>query len=184
MKNTFDIYNWHNSLRLRWMVLPVLAYVASWMVAWGVFLFFPILVTVAQYLIFKIHPAVRRPGVWFLTLPVTFYIWTKWGPAMTYSQPNGIMHGVMAYYIGQIINTLFIPLITTRGRPELLLNWLMGCLAAATIWLVSYKLFIADWQADKLSPTRNLALYGIYPGIALIANGVSSFFFTKQIIKD
>ncbi len=180
MKNTFDSYTWHENLHFRWIVLPVLAYLFSWMAGWaGIILFFPILVTVAQYLVFRVHPAVARPGFWFITLPVTFYIWVKWGPALTYSKPDGIYSGVVAYYVGQLINSLFIPLIIKERKPEYLLKWILSTVAAAAAWLGLYGLVEGSLTASKHSPAGGLAMFIIYPAIALIANGVSGFFFLK-----
>lgn len=182
MRNTFDPYTWHNNLHLRWTVLPVLAYVFSWMTGWAGIVFFPVLITVAQYLIFKIHPAVAQPGFWFLTLPITFYVWVKWGPVITYSQPNGILSGVVAYYAGQILNSLFIPLIIKPGKPEFLLNWLLSNLVTGLIWMGLYKLFIAGWSTTEIPTAGNLAMLIIYPTIALVANGVSGFVFKNSLI--
>lgn len=181
MKNTFDSETWHENLHFRWIVLPVLAHLFSWIAGWaGIILLFPILITVAQYSLFRIHPAVARPGYWFITLPITFFIWVKWGPALTFSKPNGIYSGVAAYYAGQLINSLFIPLIIKEWRSEYLLRWIIGMIAAATVWLGLYGLVENNFPADKLSPAGGLAMFVVYPVIALIANGISSFFFLKK----
>lgn len=182
MRNTFDPYTWHNNLHLRWTVLPVLAYVFSWMGGWGILFFFPILATIAQYLVFRVHPAVAQSGYWFFTLPVTFYVWVKWGPVVTYSQPNGILSGVVAYYGSQCINTLFIPLIIKTGKPEFLLNWLLSNLVAGLIWMGLYKLFIAGWPATEVSTAGNAAMLMVYPAIALVANGLSGFILKNTLI--
>lgn len=181
MKDTFDPYEWHNSLSFRWIALPVLAHFFSWMTGMGGVILFPILVTVAQYLIFKVHPAVSRPGFWFATLPVTYYVWVKWGPVMTYSQPNGILQGVTAYYAGQLINALFIPLIIKPGRPELLLNWLVCTTITATVWLGLCWL-TTGWMGKQLTNASawSLAQFLVYPTIALIANSVSNLFLLKE----
>ena len=173
---------WYTSIHFRWTVLPVLAYMFSWMIDWGVLLLFPILITVAQYLIFNVHPAVARPGFWFVTLPITYYIWIKWGPVITHSQPNGILSGVIAYYAGQCINTLFIPLIIKVEKPEFLLNWLLSNLVAGLIWMGSYKLFIAGWPTTEIHNAGNAALFIIYPAIALAANGLSGFVLKNSLI--
>lgn len=179
MKNTFDPYEWHKSLNFRWIALPVLAHVFSWMTGIGGIFLFPILVTVAQYLIFNIHPAVARPGAWFFTLPITFFIWVKWGPVMTYSKPNGILYGVIAYYAGQLINALFIPLIIKKGRPELLLNWI-GCnVVTLLVWIVLYW-FTTGLAGNTSNGAWILAQFIIYPAIALVANSISSFFLLKE----
>ncbi len=175
---------WHNSLRFRWIVLPVLAYVLSCVAGMLGMLLFPVLVTVVQYLIFKIHPAVARPGFWFFTLPITYFAWVKWGPVMTYAQPNGIYYGVTAYYAGQLFNTVFIPLIIHKGKPEFILNWLIGNAVSAVVWLALYWLFRNNWSGNESRTAGDIALYFIYPAIALMANGVSSFFFTKKYIQD
>ena len=175
---------WYNNIRFRWIVLPVLAYVLSWSAGIAGPALFPILVPVAQYLIFKVHPAVARPGFWFFTLPITYFAWVKWGPVMTYSQPNGIYYGVAAYYASQLINTLFIPLIIKKGRPEFILNWMIGTAVNGVVWLALYWLFKTNWSEDESRTAGSIALYFIYPAIALVANGVSSFFFTKEYVQD
>lgn len=185
MKNSFDAYNWHNNLHVRWIVLPVLAYMLSWIGGWaGILLFFPVLVTVAQYLILTIHPAIARPGFWFFTLPITFFIWVKWGPALMYAKPNGIVYGVAAYYGGQLINTLFIPLISRKEKANFLLNWIIGNLVAGTAWLVLHNLSTTIWSADKSVLSREFGMYVIYPAIALLSNYISSFFFTRKLLQD
>lgn len=175
---------WYTNIRFRWIVLPVMAYILSWSVTWGVLWLFPVLVTVSYYLIFSVHPAVARPGFWFFTLPVTFYIWAKWGPAIAHLHSNGVYYGVLAYYLGQLANTLFIPLMIHKGQPEFLLNWIVSNLAALVVWLSCYKLFIAGWVGNEVAVAGDTALFITYPAIALAANGISSFFFTKSLRSD
>ncbi|MFD2571722.1 hypothetical protein ACFSUS_13840 [Spirosoma soli] len=181
MNNTFDSYDWHNSLNFRWIALPVLAHLFSSMTGIGGIFLFPIFITVAQYLIFKIHPAIGQPGIWFVTLPVTFYIWIKWGPFMTYTQPDGIVRGVLAYYAGQLINAFFIPLIIKPGRPELLLNWLVCTSITALIWVGLYWLIAHSTNlASKDVSNYGFSQFILYPAIALVANSISSFFLLKE----
>ncbi|GAB2514387.1 hypothetical protein [Spirosoma aerophilum] len=179
MENTFDPHQWHNNLTFRWIALPVLAHLLSWMMGIIGIALFPILVTVAQYLIFTIHPAVSRPGAWFFTLPITFYVWTRWGPVVTYLQPGGILYGVIGYYAGQLINTLFIPLISKEGRPELLLNWL-GCnIVTLLVWIVLLGVMTGSTESSSHA-TNALYQYVLLPAIALAANFTSSLFLLKE----
>ncbi|QMW03686.1 hypothetical protein [Spirosoma foliorum] len=177
MNSNFDSYTWwHNNLRMCWIVLPVLAHIISWLTGMGGIFFFPILITIAQYLIFKIHPAVARPGLWFLTLPLTFFIWMKWGPFIDYLKPDGVLHGVMAYYAGQLVNALFIPLVAQKERPEFLLNWLICTSITALSWLGAYWVAIHWLGIDEL----HYGLFIMYPTIALLANWISSFFLLEE----
>ncbi|WP_461104080.1 hypothetical protein [Spirosoma koreense] len=175
--------NLSNRIYWHWTVLPVLAYLLSWSAGLASLIAFPILVTVAYYLLFRIYPGVSRPGYWFFTLPVTFFIWVKWGPAITYSRPDGILTGVMAYYAGQLINTFLIPLLLERGKPELLLRWVISTSIAAFIWLILLRLIGIVWLMIQLN-SSDLAIYFIYPSIALVANGISGFFLTKAYRTD
>ena len=178
MRNTFDPYTWHNNLYFRWTALPVLAHLFSWMTGMGGIILFPVLVTIAQYLILKIHPAVVRPGIWFFTLPLTFFIWVKWGPVPGASRSGDvILNGVNAYYLGQLVNTIFIPLVIRKEKSAFLLNWLLSMVVAWVVWIVLYKLLITVWSGDKLSNAGNFVLttFIMYPAIALTANAVSGF---------
>ncbi|GAB4020001.1 hypothetical protein GCM10028808_59690 [Spirosoma migulaei] len=179
MRNTFDPYTWYNNLYFRWTALPVLAHMFSWMTGIGGVLLFPILITVAQYLIFKVHPAVARPGFWFVTLPITFICWVKWGPFITSTQSGGIIQGVTAYYIGQLVIALFIPLIIKPERPEFLLNWIGCTITSGLGWVVLYW-FVTGMQGNKVNIPGNVTIFLIYPAIALIANSASGFFLLKE----
>lgn len=97
---------------------------------------------------------------------------------MTYSHPNGILQGITAYYAGQLINALFIPLIIKPGRPELLLNWLVCTAVTAAVWLGLFWL-TTGWLGNQYNPASGLLQYVIYPVIALIANSVSSLILSK-----
>lgn len=174
MKTTFDPYTWHENLYFRWTVLPVLAHLLSWMTGVGGIILFPILLTVAQYLILNVHPAVNKPGAWFFTLPLTFFIWVKWGPYISTNKTgDAVFNGVNAYYVGQLVNALFIPLAIRKEKSAFLLNWLLSHAVAWVSWIVLYKLLITAWPVDKLN-SSGLALFIVYPAIALIANAVSS----------
>ena len=173
---------WYNRIYFRWTVFPILAHIFSWMTGWSGIALFPILVTVAQYLVFKIHPAVARPGFWFFTLPITFFIWVKWGPYTAYLKSYSIQYGIAAYYAGQCVNALFIPLIIRKQRPDFLLNWILSNLVAAVVWLVLYKLVMAGRSEEAFSVAGQAAMFIIYPAIGLIANGVSGFFLTTTLI--
>ncbi|GAB4051303.1 hypothetical protein [Spirosoma litoris] len=180
MQNTFDSYTWwHNNLRICWIVLPVLAHILSWLTGMGGIFFFPILVTIAQYLIFKIHPAVARPGFWFLTLPITFYCWMKWGPVITYNKSGGIIQGVTAYYMGQLINAFFIGLIIKPGRSDFLINWIWCTALSGIGWITLYWL-TTDWIGSPSNEAKSSSLFIVYPTIALLANSASSFFLLKE----
>jgi hypothetical protein len=181
MRNTFNPYHWYESLNFRWITLPVLAHEFSWMTGIGGIILFPILVTVAQYLIFKVHPAVVRPSAWFFTLPITLFVWLKWGPFTSYTQPNGVIYGVMAYYAGQLINALFTPLISKPERSDLLLNWFVCTSITVLTWIGLY------WVIAHLTnlASKDVSNYGfsqfiLYPAIALFANYISSFFLLKE----
>ena len=185
MNNSLNLNSWQSNVYIRWTVLPVLAHILSWMTGWMGIVLFPALVTVAQYLVFKSHPDIARPGFWFVTLPVTFFVWIKWGPYGSDLKSDSILHGVMAYYAGQLINVLFIPLIIRKERPDFLLNWIMCTLIAGMVWVGLYRLVLAGWLGGKFSPAGGVAMFILYPAIALIANGVSGFFLkSKLIIND
>lgn len=183
MQNTFDPYTWHENLSFRWIVLPVLAHLFSWMTGVGGVLLFPVLLTIAQYLILKIHPAVVKPGIWFITLPLTFFIWVKWGPYISTDKTgDAISNGVNAYYVGQLVNALCIPLIIRKEKLVFLLNWLLSMVVAWVAWILLYKLLVAGQLVDKPGSISSFTLkvYLIYPTIALIANAVSSFVLTNN----
>ncbi|QHW00725.1 hypothetical protein [Spirosoma endbachense] len=165
----------------RWVLLPVLAHMLSFMAGIVGIVLFPILVTVAQYLVFRSHPAVARPGLWFVTIPVTFFIWMKWGPYLATIKQQTIQNGVVAYYIGQLINTLFIPLIIRKEKPEFLLSWILSNLVAGIVWIILYD-FATNWLGVQYSVEGNTALFILYPTIALLANSVSGFFLTNRMV--
>lgn len=182
MNDTFTIYTWHENLYLRWTVLPVLAHLFSWMTGIGGLLLFPILLTVAQYLILRRYPATCRAGAWFFTLPLTFFIWIKWGPFNAVNQGgDAIFRGVIAYYVGQFLNTAFIPLVIKKQRPKLLVSWLLSQAVAFTIWVVLYKLLVTTWPnfLDKREFSSS-SIWVIWPSIALIANAVSGLIFINK----
>ena len=176
--------SWQRNVYLRWTLLPVLAHVVSWMAGFVGLIIFPILVTFAQYLILKPHPAIDRPGRWFLTLPITFFIWVKWGPYVADLRSHNIQYGVAAYYAGQLINALFIPLLIKAGKPEFLLNWFIGTLVAAIVWVSLYGLFIAGHPGNTFNTSGEYAIFIIYPTITLIANAISGSFLIKEYVND
>ena len=179
MKNYFSPTNWYSSVYFRWTVFPILAHVLSWMTGIMGYLLFPILVTIAQYLIFKSHPAVNRAGAWFFTLPITFFIWLKWGPA---TPAHSILSGVIAYYAGQLLNTLFIPLIVRPEHWVIILNWLCSTIIAGIVWVILYKtlvFMVPDW--NDLRRSSYSAVLTVYPMIALLANGISSVCWRKDL---
>ena len=188
MNDTFTVYTWHNNLYFRWTVLPVLAHLLSWMTGIGGVFLFPVLLTVAQYLILRIHPSVIRPGAWFFTLPVTFYIWLKWGPLPgTYTSGGGIFKGVVGYYVGQLLNTAFIPLVMRKGKPELLLGWLLSQATAFVSWIVLYKVIFHNYSATlEKASFFPWSAWLIYPVIALISNAIGGFILTNDqlILED
>ncbi|WP_020601764.1 hypothetical protein [Spirosoma spitsbergense] len=189
IKNTFDPYTWHENLSFRWIALPVLAHLFSWMTGVGGILLFPVLITIAQYLILKIHPAVVKPGIWFITLPLTLFIWVKWGPYISTNRTgDAVLNGVNAYYVGQLVNALCIPLIIRKEKPVFLLNWLLSTAIAWVAWIILYKLLVTGQSVDKPGNTSSFTLkvYLIYPIIALIANAISSLVLTNNrlLIKN
>ena len=178
-------YNLSATVHFRWMVLPVLAHVFSWMTGTLGIVLFPILLTVAHYLVFKIHPAVSRPAAWFFTLPVTYFIWVKWGPAIVSTHPNGIQWGIIAFYISQFINTLFIPLIIREEQPELLLKWLTVNTVSLIAWIGLYSIFlkiVPTWHG--LIVSNNLALLIVYPAFGLLTNWLSGFFWKASLMNS
>ena len=182
MKSTLDVYTWHENLYFRWTALPVLAHLLSWMTGMGGIVLFPILITVAQYLILNVHPSVSKPGYWFFTLPLTFFVWMKWGPFPGNQTGDSVLSGVNGYYLGQLLITLFLPLILKKGRASFLLNWLLSMALAWVIWIMLYKLTGIGLSVDRPGDTSSFAVkvYLIYPIIALIANAVSGFVLTSN----
>src|SRR5438094_549170 len=109
MRNSLNKSDWSSQIYYRWVFLPVLMFLLSLLTGWGMFIVFPILITIAYCLTLKQYEAVKRPALWFITLPITAYIWIRWGPMQYVSNkdPNSLLFGVMAYYGSQMVNAFF-----------------------------------------------------------------------------
>ena len=180
MENLTDQPQWLNQVYYRWVFLPVLAHLLSFLTGLGMVLFFPLSVTIAHYLTLKQYEAVRRPALWFMTLPVTLFIWFRWGPIhyLSLDQPNGILYSVGAYYGGQLLNAFLIPFMTQKhpfsmafttnpAGTELTMRWLLATTLSAGIWVTLYSLFTEF--ANELATTErrmagNLSMLIIIPG--------------------
>jgi|GEM_PF-5929892 len=174
----------YNSVRCRWIALPILAHILGWMTGWFGLLSFPVLVTIAQYMIMKVHPSVAHPKRWLITLPITILVWVKWGPYTTYTEEYLVMGGVAAYYAGQLVNTVFIPLVSKPEKPEFLIDWLVANSVAAGLWLALYYVVAIGLFAGRFAYASPLAMFIVYPLIALVANWLSSFFITLRFYNE
>jgi hypothetical protein len=105
----------------------------------------------------------------------------KWGPYLATVKQQTIQNGVVAYYVGQLINTLFIPLIIRKEKSEFLLNWILSNLVAGIVWIILYD-FATNWLGLQYSIEGNTALFILYPTIALLANSVSGLFLTNRMV--
>ncbi|QIP16110.1 hypothetical protein G8759_27480 [Spirosoma aureum] len=103
------------------------------------------------------------------------------GPYLVTVKQQTIHNGVVAYYVGQLINTLFIPLIIRAGKPEFLLKWILSNVVAGIVWIILYD-FATNWLGLPYNIEGNTALFILYPTIALLANSVSGLFLINRMI--
>ena len=196
MENDSDKPEWSNQVYYRWVFLPIMACFLSLLAGLGALLLCPILLTVAHYLTLRRCAAVLRPGLWFVTLPVTWLFWS-WAFS-TYNQTTFILHFVGKYYLGQLVNALLIPFMTEKhplsssftSNPdghELTLRWMLALVLAAGIWVGLYCLSTALFEhvltSERLSARE--FLQGVsYFIISLAANAVSGFVLTGMERED
>ncbi|QKZ15356.1 hypothetical protein [Spirosoma sp. KUDC1026] len=100
--------------------------------------------------------------------------WVKWGPHIDYSIPGGIVDGVIAYYVCQLINTIFISSMSDENTIDTSIGWFLGHLTALAIWLILYNTFVGVFFSLGASAS-NFALWIFYPSISLVANSLSGF---------
>ncbi len=185
MENNLDTPEWPNQVYYRWVFLPVLACLLSLVAGLGALLLCPILLTVAHYLTLRQCAAVLRPGLWFITLPVTWFFW-YWAFS-TYNQANFPLNFAGKYYLGQFVNALLIPLMTKKrssstafssnpAGDELTLRWMLALILAAGTWTGLYYLSITFF--NKMVASEHLSVREFWQGasyfaISLIANAIS-----------
>lgn len=162
---------------LIWVFAPAAAHLVSGSII-TLFLF-PILVTISQYFLFRQSPFSSRTLLWFIILPVAFVVWIKEGPVMNEHKPNGIFHGVLAYYIGQLCGSFIIPFMTQYERADRVIGWIMSNLIAMIIWLTLYSLL-----KGSVPSLFNFAYFITYPAISIAAHGISGFFLFGKYTVD
>jgi hypothetical protein len=179
MENFISLSNEQQRIYRAWVFTPIVAHILSGLTGFASVLLFPILVTVGYYIFFKQYPSFAHPARWFFTLPLTFYIWVKWGPAITSLDNHNILPGVVTYYIGQFINAFAIPLLSSEDYSDDFIGWLVAQSAALIIWLVAHTLL-----TNSTSSYYSYEYFIIYPVIGLIAQSLSGFFlFGRYIIN-
>ncbi|MBC8151858.1 MAG: hypothetical protein H7Z72_03000 [Bacteroidetes bacterium] len=189
MNDELNRPEWPHRVYYRWVFLPVLAFVLSLGAGWGMILVFPILLTVAHYLTLRQCAAVVRPGLWFITLPLTLFVWLHFLPLLlrTSAKPNGILYVVVVYYGSQLLSAWLIPLMT-ENRPfsmafssnpagiALAFRWILATTVAAGSWTLLYYLSTAlinsSLSSERLA-VREIWQMLTYLIISLIANAIS-----------
>jgi hypothetical protein len=174
MENYFEILPEYKRSYLYWVFAPVIAHWASCMTGWFMIIAFPVFVTIGYYLFFRMQANFIRPKIWFATIPFMMTAWVKWGPHIDYSIPGGIVDGVIAYYVCQLINTLFISSMSDENSVDNSIGWFLGQLMALAIWLILYKTFEGVFFSLGASASK-FALWIFYPSISLVANSLSGF---------
>lgn len=173
MKNIISLPEEQRRAYLIWVFAPAASHIVSGSIV-TLFLF-PILVTVSQYFLFRQEQLFDRAFLWFIILPAAFTVWIKAGPVMNEYKHNGISHGAIAYYVGQLSGSFIIPFMTQSQRTDRVIGWIVANVAAMLIWLSLYSLV-----EGRTHRNFDLAYFVIYPLISLIAHGLSGFFlFTK-----
>ncbi|CCH55325.1 hypothetical protein BN8_04577 [Fibrisoma limi BUZ 3] len=163
-----------NSMYQRWTLLPLAAFVLSWLFGIASIVVFPLLLTTAQYLTLRKHPAVSRPALWFITAITTTYSWIKWGPVSRFSTPVDISETIMTHYAGQIVNSLCILFIVPNEPIETLVRWFGSTLLDAIIWLGLYNLLRqAAPDFTGINHTTGILPFLTYLIISLLAHSVS-----------
>ena len=157
-----------------WTFLPTLFFVLSWLTGMLSMAIFPILLTVAQFLALKKHPATIRSSLWFITLPLTYYVWIKWGPPAQLNKPDGIFDGVIAHYAAQLLACYCLLFVMSRDSVSAVFRWFGSTLIAGAIWLTLYKITVH--YVGHLPPAGGFSVFIMYPLVSLIANGISGFF--------
>jgi hypothetical protein len=177
MKNLISLTAEQQRAYLIWVFAPAAAHIISGSII--TLLLFPILVTISQYFLFRQYPFVNRTFLWFIVLPAAFMVWIKAGPVMNEHKPNGISHGVIAYYISQLCGSLIIPFMTQYERADRVIGWIVSNLTAMIIWLTLYSLL-----KDSMPSNFDFAYFIAYPAISLIAHGLSGFFLFGKYTVD
>ncbi|AQG78145.1 hypothetical protein [Spirosoma montaniterrae] len=157
----------------RWMLLPSLAFILSWVAGPLSIFLFPLLLTIVYYYTLKKHPVVIRPWIWFLTAPITSYIWFRWGPIeQLFSEPHGrVEYGIAAHYAGQLLCSTCLLLMISDELQNAVLRWMGSMLISGAVCLGFY-VSMANLSAHFLE-TGSLTLFITPPLVGLIANGIS-----------
>jgi hypothetical protein len=174
MENYFEILPEHKRSYLYWVFAPVVAHWVSCMTGLFGLIAFPIFVTVSYYLFFRMQSCFTRPKIWFATIPLILVVWLKWGPHVDYSTSSGIVNGVIAYYVCQLVNTFFISSMGDQNAVDSSVGWFLGHLTAMVIWLILYKTFVGVFFTLS-GAASGFALWVFYPLISIVANSVSGF---------
>lgn len=166
MKNIISLSEEQQRVYCAWVFTPVVALILSVPAGYAFVLLLPLLLTIGYYVFFNQYSSARQPAWWFLTLPLTVWIWLKWGFA------DSVLSVVFAYYAGQLINSFTIPLIFKEDYTDTFVGWLVAHAAALLIWFIIHAL---------LQPHDDFLAYMI---IGLIAQSLSGFFlFSRYTFK-
>jgi len=158
MKNIISLSEEQQRIYCAWVFGPVVALMLSLPTGYVAILLFPFLLTVGYYVFFNQYSSARHPAWYLLTLPLTVYIWLRWGLA------TGNLPLLLAYHVGQLINSFTIPLIFKEDYTDTFIGWLVAHTAALLVWLVLHAL---------LHPHDDFLAYVV---IGLIAQSLSGFF--------
>ncbi|QJD77289.1 hypothetical protein [Spirosoma rhododendri] len=158
MKNFISLSEEQQCIYCAWVFAPIVALALSLAAGLAAILLLPLLLTVGYYVFFRQYSSARHPAWCFLTLPLTVYIWLRWG------LDDSVLPVVLAYYVSQLINSFTIPLIFKEDYTDTYIGWLVAHTAALLVWLVLHAL---------LRPHDNFFAYTI---IELIAQSLSGFF--------